>query len=259
MTSAIVTAHFGEDLQVEVHDDMSLDFLDYDLECDEAALEFGYPETHALELAHHWVENPVNVAIRYMIPYDDTHIKGLTLDFAEHVLVKCGADIKQRALLVKLIKVGRKFQSGGGRLQPELLDAVQTAKEAVNKAYHEWCERRWPLESDCAAQAIRDALRVVECEEHRTSEMYYAVIMAENARIAIAYHQSKTRIYPDGDLTKPEHIPLDQVDEFKYGEMRWQIRRFIDVMSAHQAGEDWPPLAATPLKNQQVRRANPKP
>jgi hypothetical protein len=52
MTSTIVTAHFGENLQVEVYDDMSFEFLDYNLTHDLAALEFGYPETPAIELAN---------------------------------------------------------------------------------------------------------------------------------------------------------------------------------------------------------------
>jgi len=191
-----------------------------------------------------WVEHPVNVAIRYMIPYDDTRVKGLALDFAEHVLVECGANIKQYALLTRLIGVGRRFQSGGGHL--ELLEAINEAKEAVDEAYNKWAGRHWPLESDYAAQAVRDALRVVGFNEERPSEMYYTVALAENARIAIAYHQSQTRIYPDGDLTNPEHIPLKHIDSFKHAEMHWQIRRFIDVMNASQAGKRWPPIEATP-------------
>jgi hypothetical protein len=246
MTSTIVTAHFGEDLQVEVYDDMSFEFLDYNLTHDQAALEFGYPETPAIELANAWVESPINIAIRHMIPYDDTRIKGLALDFAEHVLVKCDSGIRQRALLAKLIDVGRKYQSGGGYLQPGLLDAIQAAKEAVSKAYDEWKERRWPLESDYAAQAVRDALNVVWLEERRPLELYHAVALAENARIAVAYHQSHLIAPPGENFEKDATVAPSMINEFKYAEMHWQIRRFIDVMNASQAGEDWPPIEATP-------------
>jgi hypothetical protein len=187
---------------------------------------------------HAWVESPINIAIRYMIPYDDTRVKGLALDFAEHVLVECDSGIRQRALLAKLIDVGRKYQSGGGHLQPELLDAYQTAKETVDKAHVEWSGRRWPLESEYAAQTVRDALRVIEFEEHRPSELYYAVTLAETARIAVAP--------PGENFEKDATVAPSMINELKYDEMRWQIRRFIDVMNASQAGENWPPIEATP-------------
>jgi hypothetical protein len=246
MKSTEVISHFGENIRVKVYDDMSLEFLDHDIEYDEACLEFNYPKTPALELADAWVENPVNIALRHMIPRDDTRIKGLTLDFAEHVVSELGPALKQYELLIELLRVGRKFQSGGGHLQPDLLDAFQTAKEAANKAYIEWSERRWLLESDYAAKTVQDALRVVELEEHRPSELYHAVNLAENARIAVAYHRSHLIKHPGENFEKDLTIPISAIEELKYAEMHWQIRRFIDVMNASQAGKPWPPIGATP-------------
>jgi hypothetical protein len=148
-------------------------------------------------------------------------------------------------VLVDLIVVGRRFQSGGGHLQQKLTAALDAAKEAVDTAYVEWAERRWPLESDYAAQVVRDALRVVGFYEQRPSELYYAVALAENARIAVAYHRSRAMGHPGGDPEVQAIVTPGHINDLKGDEMHWQIRRFIDVMNASQAGKPWPPVGAT--------------
>ena len=227
MTSARVTAFFGDPFQVEVYDNMDLEFIDHDIAYDQAAMEFGYAMTPQVEMLNAWREDPVAVALRYMLPADDTRVKGLALDFAEQIVSDNNIVVLKRTILIQLIKVGRKFQLHGGHLQQELRYAINSAREAANYAYIEWGERRSPIESDYAARVVRDALRVVEFDEHRPSELYYAVQVSEYARTCRRTQQYRIGNYGDD-------------------EERWQIRRFINVMNACQDGKPWPPLEATP-------------
>jgi hypothetical protein len=50
--------YWGDKFQVEVTRDGDLVFLDYDVEYDEACLEFSYPATSATKLLGRWRDNP---------------------------------------------------------------------------------------------------------------------------------------------------------------------------------------------------------
>jgi len=245
MSSTQVTARFGDDFLVEVYDDLSLEFLDHDIQFDQAAHEFGYPETLAMELLKAWNDSPATIIIKYITHLYDTVIDGLILDFFEHVIPNRSITIEQQNILAKLLKTGRSFQSLNIKDVPlELQLAMEIATQGADSAYTRWKEHEAPLESDYAAQTIRDALRVIALETYRPCKIYYAVAAAETARICMAYYRYHI-IYPS-DHFEHEAVSHSMINNFKNNEECWQVRRFIDIINAHQAGRDWPSVGATP-------------
>ena len=58
MSMVFTASYWGDEFQVEVTHDGDLVFLDYNIEHDEACLEFGYPRTSATILLERWRDNP---------------------------------------------------------------------------------------------------------------------------------------------------------------------------------------------------------
>ena len=70
--------------KVEILDDGQMVILDYDIEYDQAALEFGYPETAATLLLKKWLDSPASVMWGHMDLPDEILIS-LAEDYADHV------------------------------------------------------------------------------------------------------------------------------------------------------------------------------
>jgi hypothetical protein len=76
------TKHRG--FEVEILDDGRMIFLDYNIKHDQAALEFGYPETAATLLLKRWRDSPASVIWGHMDLPDEIYIS-LAEDYADHV------------------------------------------------------------------------------------------------------------------------------------------------------------------------------
>ena len=70
--------------EVEILDDGRMIFLNYNITHDQAALEFGYPETNATLLLKRWRDSPASVMWGRMDLPDEIYIS-LVNDYAEHV------------------------------------------------------------------------------------------------------------------------------------------------------------------------------
>ena len=74
----------GQKFEIEIFEDGSLNFLDYDIAYDEGGLEFGYPKTEAIKLRELWFSDPgAAISIHFDIP--DNILALLAHDYSEHV------------------------------------------------------------------------------------------------------------------------------------------------------------------------------
>ena len=69
---------------IKIDDDLDINFLDYDIQYDQAAYEFGYSRTPAIDLLERWGKNPVEMIIRYF-GLSRNQVVLLAADWAEHV------------------------------------------------------------------------------------------------------------------------------------------------------------------------------
>lgn len=234
--SIIVTAEFhGQELKVEITRDLDMIFLDYDLEYDQAALEFGYPETDAVRLTRIWQSVPIRVVEENLV------IPGMVrmlvaCDWVEHVLpifekrsVKF-VRYKPRMIvetirrsLVDAIKSGADLESkhplwGTGGTLVKLRDEAVSAR-LTHSGYHGYA----------AEQVARGA-------EFLASGFDTSLEVSSSAASAFSWYDPDPNIFPEADRRKPK---LE-------AEFLWQIRRLVDVFGAMQAGEPLPPMEATP-------------
>ena len=232
--SVIIDATYkGETFEVEISHDGSLEFLNYNIRHDQAAAEFGYPVTVAIELLDAWKRDATKVISRHG-SISMKHLALLALDWAEHVAdaykvygydKRGGAD-----RLVNILNSARhRIEPTGDNVSGEnILNLETLARGAYDKIGEHPSE-----EAKYAARATYHAIMVLP--EFKRQDEPVARIVASSAA-ECARSTSLDYLY----------LVLTENEEAAKKEELWQIRRFVDCMEAVGQGFDWPDMKVTP-------------
>lgn len=234
--SVIIDATYeGKTFEVEISHDGSLEFLDYDIEYDQAAAEFGYPVTVAMKLLEAWNLDPVEVIVKRMdMPI--RYIAHLAMDWAEHVsdaYAVYGYD--KRGGADKLVSILNSARRQIGLAEGEISKYNLLNLQALVSGAYDKVGEHHDVAAKSAAWATRYALSVFPASESINDKEWAARDQAASAaRNAIG--------------AKAEYVNLVWVvdEEKEKAETLWQIRRLVDCMEAVGQGFDWPDMKATP-------------
>jgi hypothetical protein len=168
---------WDEEFQIEITPEGDLEFVDYDIQYDLAAFEFGYPETKAMKLLTLWKKEPT-LTIARKFPMTEEQKRNIRADWSNHVINQCQ-------------KSGHPWLGSDLSVIKRFLGGASTLDAVAHRAAYESAIGIWVDDEDD--------------EENVT-------------KWKVAYD----------------------------AEVAWQVRRFIDVMTASKRGEKNPPLEATP-------------
>jgi hypothetical protein len=205
----------GQSFEVEITRDGEMVFCDPDTEYEIAFAAMGGDKTPAVKLLDLWRDSPID-GIFKCLGLDKNTMVLLAADWAEHVLPiferKYNKDKRPR----KSIKAVRDFVAGkiGADDLHEACDAAWAAAEAAAKA---------AAVAALAAAAVAEAAAVAAVAA-------VAAEAAADAADAAAYDRSEDHISPEWQQAYD-------------AERAWQVRRFVDVMTALRAGKKWPRMA----------------
>lgn len=228
----------GETFEVEISHDGSLEFLDYNVTHDQAALEFGYPETNAVELLKKWNDDALFViCVLTQIPIN--YIARLALDWAEHVADAYAAyGYYDRGGADKLVSILNSARRQIGALEDEVANETILNLKVLQRGANEKLGEHPDQIARHAAHATWSALAVLPASNRisDTQGRRMASTAAEHAR-------STKAEYAHLVLTERRFM---ENEEAKKKEELWQIRRFVDCMEAVGQGFDWPDMKVTP-------------
>jgi hypothetical protein len=223
----------GETFEVEISHDGSLEFLNYNITHDQAALEFGYPVTVAINLLEAWNDDALFViCVLTQIPIN--YIARLALDWAEHVADAYTAyGYYDRGGADKLVSILNSARRQIGALEDEVTNETILNLKVLQRGANEKLGEHPDQIARHAAHATWSALAVLPASNRisDTGGRRMASAAAERAR-----------------STKAEyiHLVLMENEEAAKKEELWQIRRFVDCMEAVGQGFDWPDMKVTP-------------
>lgn len=237
--------------RVKVDRDGTMTFIDppVDLEYELAFTAMGGQKTPALRLHDMWELDPITVITNH-IPTENlvaenhtlslTNLHLISLDWAEHTLYvyesnnpdrhrRVTAMLKEARAAWRSGRRGRKVWHVSKEIRKSTLDAISAYSVlAADSADHhdqsgdaspEFSSKLWGVWNSVAALSSALHKKPRQC--------------AGRAATAFARHSGAA----------------EASDEFYAAynkEQSWQARRFVDVMSALQAGQPWPPPEATP-------------
>jgi hypothetical protein len=247
----------GEHRQGEVTRDGELFFLDYDINFDIAAQEFGYKMTEAAWLYQRWQADLLN-ALLHKIPdgvIDNKAVALMSVEYAERVLPifepHLPKDKRARALLVAsrgLIEgavdeehvksLRRRFRSLGEFAEKRVIREDEGGVEAGLAAYH-------------VAEIARSAIRELPVPNWFNTMQQKLLGIINSSQRAVAYefcnaHGFETHSGIINQRTGMPRFPTsDEFQAAERSEAMWQVRRFVDVLEAIGQGRDWPDLKVT--------------
>lgn len=199
----------NDNFLVRIHRDGAIEFLDHDIEYDLAMVEFGEPETYAIEVKHQWEEDPVWFFVRNFETTKE-HLLLLSIDFSEHAATKLKKPFSKDNRIIEAIKTLRKFKNRNtnkGEIKDMLAVIYDMRSAAIDDSLKKVCD-----------SIIYTSLNVIAYDtpgiDHSLFDLSTAAAIKSRGS-----HAEKER--------------------------KWQIRRFVDCMASVQAGKPWPPLEAT--------------
>jgi len=218
-------------IPVEVTRSGDLIFPDHDIEYDISMEEFGEPETTQLILYKHWKREAPSTLCWYF-----------EIDFKTMILL--AADWAEHSMHVYADYIHNKYEKG-----MHLKSALEVVREYA-KSDFDFKFKSIVFQKDTYVHQLvsyqfyapaRDAARAVWCVVNGS-----LAPGADNARATLEI-ASDTAAQAVGmyDPGLPQVFnPVTDPIKFER-EQDWQIRRFVDVMEALQAGKTWPSLGAT--------------
>jgi hypothetical protein len=234
----------GEVATVRMTRDGILEMEGYDWEHEQALMEFYRMEpSQCYDMCSRWDASPAYIILKYfnVLDYDACR---LALDWAEHTSWM----IRGAGLTVEYGRIRRAFHEAR-----ELIDI----REKVYTNYKDDF-RAAPFDMSARYTAIVNNIKYIgayfrgssECNTSNkaTKAMSYgigAVVEASRGTHGQAY----TRFMIIEDSRSAAKLAVEAAEAAKSGgaqrEKRWQVRRFIDVMSAKKHYQPWPPLKWT--------------
>lgn len=101
----------NDSFRVRIYKDGAIKFLNHDIEYDLAMVEFGEPQTNAIEVKLQWEADPVWFFVRNM-ETTQSHLFQLAIDFCEHAMLQLDPTFSKNSILVNSISLLRKFNDG---------------------------------------------------------------------------------------------------------------------------------------------------
>lgn len=203
-----------------------------DMEYEIAVAAMGGERSLPLRLHDTWDTDPITTIVNHLPGMSNSDLNLLALDWARHVLpiytAALAVDHQQRMSHIAwlLLKAGKSFVAAS---TPSKKDQTDISNYAALTA--EWAEGESKTENNSNSSKAWSA--------------WYAI-----AALSMAMYMDPRRCADRAaDAFARKDGPEEGSDEF-YAEYRkeqaWQVRHFVAVMTALQAGKNWPPMGATP-------------
>ena len=227
-----------EPFNVRISKDGKLEFLDYDFDYDMLMTSMGDERTKAVILFDRWQVNPLDVILREpyleLSEYEDgvaigTHIEARPND-RRNVKSQLSASFCMRHMEIyeSRIKIDNwipgyiieiiETHSLGRPITEQQKSNVLVHTRHIKPPFH---DTSWPL-------ALKRAARIAFDDEENGLQIYDVAISAALA------HANDAGSYGSDEFEKA-------IEE----ERAWQLRRFIDVVSAYQEGRPFPRIEET--------------
>lgn len=223
MSTLLTATYEGNEYKIELDRDGNFFFVDYDIDYDLAMMEFGEPQTKAIIFRDKLKKSPVDCLIEYFGLDIDSMVM-LAADFAEHVLYRQSQIYGEESIVYKLdvksIFLARNWKSNDISLRDfgEHIDDSSAFAKTGHPA-------SWALRA-----ALRAKVQPVAEKQKLDEKTASAAQWAAECSLDLARWDDERSRFDDSLEEK---------------EKQWQIRRFIDCISAIRSGKPWPPLSAT--------------
>jgi hypothetical protein len=217
----------GEKFEIEIDDDLDMNFLNYDIQYDRAAEEFGYGSTPALSLLKNWKNVPIELIIEeFGLPRDCVTL--LAADWAERVFPIFHRKFPYDYRVYEAVSTARKPINS--RAEKQTAEAawyqvMRSASWATGSVAHEGAKH--------AALAVQGAIHSAFSHEQWKS---LAISAAEEALLAVVCEKMGAKlVYEYRDC----HTGII--------ERAWQIRHGMKAVEYAQGlRKDWPSVEVLP-------------
>lgn len=250
--SAEFHIHFEDTVfRVKIDRDGTMTILDppVEMEYEIAVAAMGGERSLPLRLQDTWERDPITTITHHLTGFSNNDLNLLALDWAEHVLpiyTKTFATVNPVAAsrVIALLRRSRNSIVGGSTISKK----DQEVASKYSTATADWADIGDKTASDVEsmkAWAVWYAIAALSMAIHGDSRR-----CADRAATAFAHRDGRAR-RGSGEVSPAVEAEIDAEfsEEFEaeyLKEQAWQVRRFVDVMTALQTGKNWPPLGATP-------------